>query len=145
MHSPRRGPHTRVAADAVGYVLRAGGVAVYFPGDTDLFPEMATWAPIDVALLPIWGWGPTLGEGHLDPGRAVQATELIGPGLVVPIHWGTFSPLGRAPGTPELGRRTGPPLPRRAPSAPGPSDRLRVLAPGGHSCSAPITACPGHA
>ena len=40
VHGSRRGPHTRVAADAVGYVLRAGGVAVYFPGDTDLFPEM---------------------------------------------------------------------------------------------------------
>ncbi len=74
---------------------------VYFPGDTDLFAEMGALAPIDVALLPIWGWGPTIGEGHLDPDRAVQATELIGPGLVVPIHWGTFSPLGLRRGRPQ--------------------------------------------
>jgi L-ascorbate metabolism protein UlaG (beta-lactamase superfamily) len=131
VHSPRRGPHTRIAADAVGYVLRAGDVGVYFPGDTDLFPEMGALAPVDVALLPIWGWGPTLGAGHLDPERAVRATELIEPRLVVPIHWGTFSPLGLRRGRPtwvdepvhrfrgQLGRV-------------GAHERLRVLEPGGH-------------
>ncbi len=94
VHPRRRGPHSRVAADAVGYVLRAGDSGVYFPGDTDLFDEMGTWAPIDVALLPIWGWGPSVGEGHLDPASAVRATGLIQPRLVVPIHWGTYSPIG---------------------------------------------------
>ena len=93
VHPRRRGPHSRVAADPVGYVLRADGMGVYFPGDTDLFDEMGTWAPLDVALLPIWGWGPSLGEGHLDPTSAVRATELIQPRLVVPIHWGTYSPV----------------------------------------------------
>ncbi len=66
-HTPRRGPHSRVTAEAVGYVLRSSGQAVYFAGDTDLFDEMSAIAPVDVALLPIWGWGPTIGEGHLDP------------------------------------------------------------------------------
>ncbi len=94
VHPRRRGPHSRIAADAVGYVLRAPGAAVYFPGDTDLFDEMGSWAPVDVALLPIWGWGSTLGEGHLDPATAVRATELLQPGLVVPVHWGTYSPIG---------------------------------------------------
>ena len=28
---------------------------------------------VDVALLPVWGWGPTLGPGHLDPQRAAEA------------------------------------------------------------------------
>lgn len=130
VHGRRRGPHTRVAADAVGYVLRAGQVGIYFPGDTDLFPEMGTWAPIDVALLPIWGWGPTLGNGHLDPDGAVRATELVGPKLVVPIHWGTFSPVGLRRGRPSWvdepvhGFRAGL---RRA----GAEERLRVLDPGG--------------
>ncbi len=90
---PAAVPAQRVRADAVGYVLRAAGAAVYFPGDTDLFDEMGSWAPVDVALLPIWGWGPSLGEGHLDPAGAVAATGLVEPRLVVPIHWGTFSPL----------------------------------------------------
>lgn len=138
VHGSRRGPHTRIAADAVGYVLRAGGVAVYFPGDTDLFPEMGMLAPIDVALLPIWGWGPTIGEGHLDPDRAVQATELIGPGLVVPIHWGTFSPLGVRRGRPQW---IDEPVHRfrEALERAGAGDRLRALDPGGHLVLDPPT------
>ena len=43
---------------------------MYFPGDTDLFPQMASLDDIDIALFPIGGWGPTVGEGHLDPERA---------------------------------------------------------------------------
>ena len=100
LHSGRRGPHSRVAADAVGYVLRAPEGAVYFTGETDLIPEMSALGDIDVALLPIWGWGPTLGEGHLDPQRAARATELIQPRLVVPIHWGTYSPIAVSRGAP---------------------------------------------
>jgi L-ascorbate metabolism protein UlaG (beta-lactamase superfamily) len=91
-HSDRRGPHSRITATAVGYVLRWAGRGIYFAGDTDLFPEMAELPPVDVALLPIWGWGPTLGEGHLDPRRAADATALLDARLVVPIHWGTYSP-----------------------------------------------------
>ncbi len=100
VHSGRRGPHSRVAVDAVGYVLRADGGSVYFPGDTDLFPQMGALENIDVALLPIGGWGPTVGEGHLDPARAVRATELVDPRFVVPIHWGTYSPIRVPRGAP---------------------------------------------
>ena len=39
---------------------------IYFAGDTDLFPEMAEIGPVDVALLPVSGWGPNLPPGHLD-------------------------------------------------------------------------------
>jgi L-ascorbate metabolism protein UlaG (beta-lactamase superfamily) len=91
-HNHRRGPHSRVTASAVGYVMRRAGESVYFAGDTDLFPAMATMAPVDVALLPIWGWGPTIGEGHLDPGRAAEAVGILDARFVVPIHWGTYSP-----------------------------------------------------
>src|SRR6478736_2266377 len=77
VHSGQRGPHSRISVDAVGYVLRAAEGSVYFPGDTDLFPQMATLNDIDVALFPIGGWGPTVGEGHLDPARAVRAIEMV--------------------------------------------------------------------
>ena len=67
---------------------------VYFAGDTDLFEGMATLAPdLDVALVPIWGWGPSAGAGHLDPRRAAEALRLLRPRLAVPIHWGTYYPL----------------------------------------------------
>ena len=81
-----------MTARPVGYVVNGAGRRFYFPGDTDLFDEMADLGDIDVALLPIWGWGSTLGVGHLDPTRAATATGLIRPSIVVPIHWGTYAP-----------------------------------------------------
>lgn len=81
---PRHGP-------AIGYVI-AGTRRVYFAGDTDLFDGMEELGEPDLALLPIWGWGPSLGAGHMDPARAARAAALIRPRIVVPIHWGTFYP-----------------------------------------------------
>jgi L-ascorbate metabolism protein UlaG (beta-lactamase superfamily) len=89
-HEGRRHPFGR-NAPAVGYLI-VGSARVYFAGDTDLFDEMSAIAPVDVALLPIWGWGPTIGEGHLDPVRAAEAVRVLDARLVVPIHWGTYSP-----------------------------------------------------
>jgi L-ascorbate metabolism protein UlaG (beta-lactamase superfamily) len=81
---------------ALGYRI-AGSSRVYFAGDTDLFPGMADLAgKVDIALLPVWGWGPRLGRGHLDPRRAAEAVALIRPRLAVPIHWGTFYPFALA-------------------------------------------------
>jgi L-ascorbate metabolism protein UlaG (beta-lactamase superfamily) len=78
---------------ALGYLIR-GSRQIYFAGDTDLFEGMATLAPrLDIALVPIWGWGPSLGPGHLDPRRAAEALRLLRPRLAVPIHWGTYYPL----------------------------------------------------
>ncbi len=129
-HYRHRGPHSSVRADPVGYVVGAVGRRVYFPGDTDLFDAMADLGPLDVALLPIWGWGPTLGERHLDPERAAIAVGRLHAARVVPIHWGTYSPMRLRPGPPTwldrphaefvdaLGRH-------------GVADRLHHLSPGG--------------
>jgi L-ascorbate metabolism protein UlaG (beta-lactamase superfamily) len=77
----------------LGFIIE-GSARVYFAGDTDLFPEMADLGPIDVALLPVAGWGPTLGPGHMDARRAALALQLIRPKVAIPIHWGTFAPVG---------------------------------------------------
>src|SRR6185503_4278779 len=71
-----------------------GGARIYFAGDTDVFPEMASLGPIDVALLPVAGWGPTLGPGHMNARRAAEALRLIRPKIAIPMHWGTFAPIG---------------------------------------------------
>ncbi|MCC6174285.1 MAG: MBL fold metallo-hydrolase [Chloroflexi bacterium] len=79
---------------ALGYLIR-GSQQIYFAGDTDLFHDMTAIAEgLDAALLPVWGWGPTLGPGHLDPRRAAQALTLLHPRVAVPIHWGTLHPIG---------------------------------------------------
>lgn len=86
-------PFKRVTGDPVGFIVE-GRKKVYFAGDTDLFPEMENLSKeaIDLAALPIWGWGPSLGAGHLDPAKAALATELIKPKTVIPIHFGTYFP-----------------------------------------------------
>ncbi len=84
---------TRVHAAAIGYL--AGGV--WFAGDTDLYDAMAGLAGrVGLALVPVWGWGPSLGAGHLDPRQAARAIALVRPRVAVPIHWGTFWPVGMA-------------------------------------------------
>ncbi len=77
----------------LGFIVE-GSARVYFAGDTDIFPGMAALGPIDVALLPVAGWGPTLGPGHMNAHSAAQALQLIRPKIAIPIHWGTFAPLG---------------------------------------------------
>jgi len=117
------------ASTPLGFLI-AGSTRVYFAGDTDLFPEMATLAgKVDVALLPVWGWGPRLGVGHLDPARAAEAVTRITPRVAIPIHWGTFYPFAFA--------RIWP-LPLAAPpqdfarevAARAPQTEVRILAPG---------------
>ena len=90
-HDGGRGPFG-ASAEALGYIV-TGSRSVYFAGDTDLFDGMGDLGPVDVGLVPIWGWGPGLGAGHLDPARAAEAVALLRPGLVVPIHWGTYFPI----------------------------------------------------
>jgi L-ascorbate metabolism protein UlaG (beta-lactamase superfamily) len=97
VHSGFR-PPLGPTAPPLGFVV-SGSRSVYFAGDTDLFDGMgALGQPIDMALIPVWGWGPTLGRGlHLDPLRAAQSLRLIRPRAAMPIHWGTYWPhaLGR--------------------------------------------------
>lgn len=83
-------------AMAVGYLLEADATRVYFAGDTDVFEAMADFGGegLDVALLPVWGWGPRLGPGHMNPRRAAVAAGLLRPRYAVPIHWGTLWPFG---------------------------------------------------
>ncbi len=84
-------------SEAVGFLLAGNHRRIYFAGDTDLFDGMAELRPgLDLALLPIWGWGPSLGPGHLNPERAARAAALLSPRIVIPIHWGTLYPLGLA-------------------------------------------------
>lgn len=108
VHSGYRPPFGPRAM-AVGYLLEGSTERVYFAGDTDLFGEMEEIGrDLDVALVPVWGWGPTLGPGHLDPVRAAEAVGLLRPRFAVPIHWGTLWPYGF--GRVRQGRLSDPPL-----------------------------------
>jgi L-ascorbate metabolism protein UlaG (beta-lactamase superfamily) len=124
-HDGRRRPGG-ARGPALGYVLR-GSRSVYFAGDTDLFDEMAELAPVDVALLPVAGWGPRLGPGHMTAERAARAAVLLRPRVAIPIHWGTFHPAYARRGA----WFSDPPLEFAAHvAAVAPSVDVRVLMPG---------------
>jgi len=93
-HDGRRMPYGPQRAPALGYVVE-GAARTYFAGDTGLFEEMAEEVgTVDLALLPVGGWGPYLGAEHLDAARAAQALVRLRPRNAVPVHYGTYWPIG---------------------------------------------------
>jgi len=70
-----------------GVLLFIGDKTVYHAGDTGLFGDMKLIGdlhPIDLAFLPIGG------NFTMDINDAVEATKLLRPKIVVPMHYGTF-------------------------------------------------------
>jgi L-ascorbate metabolism protein UlaG (beta-lactamase superfamily) len=108
----------------LGFVTEAER-SVYFAGDTDLFAGMEALPRVDVALLPVAGWGRKLGPGHLDPERAARAAALLRPRIAVPIHWGTLHAGRRGPWFTDPPRAFAAQLAERAPEV-----EVRVLEPG---------------
>lgn len=136
-HDGHRHPGSRHAGPALGFVLDAGdGSPVWFAGDTGLFDAMADLGPIATAIVPVGGWGPTLGPHHLDPSQAAEAVRRVGALDALPVHYGTFWPVGL--------RRVHPPSYRRMFADPGsrfaealartaPTSRAHVLEAGGRA------------
>jgi L-ascorbate metabolism protein UlaG (beta-lactamase superfamily) len=82
----------RPMTSCLSYVMR-NHLTVYFAGDTALFEGMhdiGQGFDLDMALLPVWGYGHRLGAGHLTPLTAAQALARLRPRVAVPIHWGSL-------------------------------------------------------
>jgi L-ascorbate metabolism protein UlaG (beta-lactamase superfamily) len=93
-HGGGRGPHSRLHAEPVGFRVDGSGGSFWFPGDTDLRDDMRAVGRVDLALVPVGGWGPTLAHGHMGPGDGAVAVLMVGATTAVPVHWGTFWPVG---------------------------------------------------
>jgi L-ascorbate metabolism protein UlaG (beta-lactamase superfamily) len=98
-HSGHRwGPRLTSGPDsaAMGHLLEGDSWSVYLSGDTGLHDGMRLLGDrgLDVAVLPVWGWGLDLGPGHLDPVEAAEAVARLRPRYAVPVHWGTLVPPG---------------------------------------------------
>lgn len=83
---------------AMGFRLTSGGRSCWYPGDTGPM-DFSAIDPVDLALVPIGGWGPSLGTHHVDPAQAVDAVAEVGARWVLPVHYGTFWPLVLPTGT----------------------------------------------
>ena len=116
-------------APALGFVVGDGQRRVYFAGDTAIYPEMAALEDLDLALVPVWGWGPNLRGGHMDPRMAAEALTLLRPRLAVPVHWGTFWPKTLDRVKPDRLRLPGREF-REAARGLAPDVAIRVLHPG---------------
>jgi L-ascorbate metabolism protein UlaG (beta-lactamase superfamily) len=126
---PGQRPPLGPTAPAMGYVVEASGSRIYFAGDTEVYPAMADLDRPDIALLPVGGWGLTHGPGHMDPSEAAEATALIRPRVVVPMHWGTFWPRGLGRLAPER-RHGAAALFRRHANELAPGTDIRIALPG---------------
>ena len=95
-HFSSRTPWDRDRTLWCGYVVRVGGVTVYFAGDSGYSPQFAAigkrFPSIDVALLPIGAYEPRwfMTPVHMNPEDAVRAHLDLGPRLSIGMHFGTF-------------------------------------------------------
>lgn len=87
------GVRWRVGRDshAQGYLL-SGSRSVWFAGDTGVCGALLDLrGNVDIGLVPIGGWGLTLGPDHLDAAQAARLCAQLEIASALPIHWGTFA------------------------------------------------------
>jgi N-acyl-phosphatidylethanolamine-hydrolysing phospholipase D len=95
-HWSRRVEHGDNQTLWCSWLVDSGDYRYFFAGDTGYFPGFAeygrTFAPIDVAMLPIGGYEPRwfMRYQHMDPADAYQAFLDLGARYMLPMHWGTF-------------------------------------------------------
>jgi len=93
IHESRPMPHRPNAAN--GHLVRGPSGRVWVAGDTELFDDMArlpdaAGGPIDLAVVPVGGWGKRLSGGHMGPVEAAIACRMVGARWAVPVHWNTL-------------------------------------------------------
>jgi L-ascorbate metabolism protein UlaG (beta-lactamase superfamily) len=76
-------------------VIEGENHRVFFSGDTGLTTEYETierrLGAFDLVMLEIGAFHPSWGDIHLGPVNALKAHRLLGGGVLLPVHWGTFS------------------------------------------------------
>jgi L-ascorbate metabolism protein UlaG (beta-lactamase superfamily) len=94
-HFSGRGLTDRNATLWSSMVLRSQRHTVFFSGDTGLSTEYKTirarLGPFDFVMLEVGAFHPAWGDVHLGPENALKALMMLGGGLFLPVHWGTFS------------------------------------------------------
>ena len=79
--------HSSMRGAPTGFIVRLPEGTIYHPGDTGVFSDMALFKDLynpDVFMVPI-------GSYYVcDEAQAALATKLVGPRIVIPMHFGTF-------------------------------------------------------
>ncbi len=78
----------------VGWSLKGPEHSVFYSGDTALHPELADigqrLGPFDLTLIEAGAYDSTWTDVHLGPEQAVIAHQVVGGGVMMPVHWGMF-------------------------------------------------------
>ncbi len=75
-----------------GYLIEAGGCRIIFGGDTaytDLFRQVRTSKPVDLAIMPIGAYNPWI-HAHCNPEQALAMANHTAAEFVLPVHHRTF-------------------------------------------------------
>lgn len=94
IHGHRPMPHRPNAVN--GHLLRAPSLTAWFAGDTSLYDAMGDFSTlagrsIDLACVPVGGWGARLSGGHMGPEQAAQACLMTGARNALAVHYGTLT------------------------------------------------------
>lgn len=78
----------------MGFALRSKEHAVYFSGDTGLFPELKDigdrLGPFDVTMIEVGAYGADWPDWHIGPEQAVLAHNWVRGDVLLPVHWALF-------------------------------------------------------
>src|SRR3990167_4628836 len=76
-------------------VVRSPHHSVFFSGDTGLTGEYSEirerLGPFDLVMLEVGAFHPAWGDIPLGPDNALKAPQLLGGGVLLPVHWGPFA------------------------------------------------------
>jgi L-ascorbate metabolism protein UlaG (beta-lactamase superfamily) len=75
-----------------GYLIEAGRYRIIFGGDTaytDLFRQLRTSKPVDLAIMPIGAYDPWI-HAHCNPEQALEMANHTAAEFVLPVHHRTF-------------------------------------------------------
>jgi len=98
--TPARHASGRVMVDDdsklwAGYAFHGAGHRVYYSGDTGLFPALKEigerLGPFELTLIEVGQYGRSWPDWHLGPEQAVLAHQWVRGGVMLPVHWGTFT------------------------------------------------------
>ncbi len=93
-HFSGRGVTNRNETLWAAFVLRGERHTVFYGADTGVWPGLATigreYGPFDLTMLEIGAFNELWKDIHLGPDGAVEAFEMAGGGVLMPIHWGLF-------------------------------------------------------
>jgi L-ascorbate metabolism protein UlaG (beta-lactamase superfamily) len=98
--TPARHASGRVVVDTdatlwAGYALVGAKHRVYFSGDTGLFPAMRDigekLGPFDLTMIEVGAYDRAWPDWHLGPEQAVEAHQMVGGRVMLPVHWGLFN------------------------------------------------------